>query len=92
MLPSEYIEKGLCKYFSALTKDGRVTNPGYPNATQWSMTGAVGAFTQAYLDELQRVLGKDIEGWNNTYDRTLGEVLDVMKEVEENLGLRARET
>ncbi len=96
MLPSQYLEKGWTQGTFARDENYKPVNEGNPSAICWCVSGAISiALPMSYelylaiklTDEIERITNQSIVAWNDSKNRTHGEVVCTVKRAEENINL-----
>ncbi len=102
MLPSEYIELGWCQGYRALDKNNKEIEPNSKKAISWCMIGACiasykyGSIKYIQLHDLQYCIKNIIKDnaifaiprYNDDKYRTKEQVMNIMKQAENELGLQ----
>jgi hypothetical protein len=96
-LPSHYIKFGWTQNVAARDKDGNEVLPSSEDACCWCIYGAIGASRKdlsretryKYENKVEEVIGNySISLYNDSPARTKQEVIDILEQVERELGLR----
>ncbi len=97
MLPSQYLEKGWIQGNFAINKSGLPVSSNSDGACAWCLSGALNAsYHDGTLDRniatifcsmIVEKTDNDFVDWNDNKDRTQQQVIDLAKEIEQELGL-----
>lgn len=97
MLPSQYLEKGWTQDYFAVNIDGKLVDECSDDAVCWCLSGAIEASYRHFnyksetiysiTEEIEKITGTDVVKWNDVKGRTQEEAVQLMKQVELNLGL-----
>ncbi len=97
MLPSQYLEKGWTQRNYAINKSGLPVSLHRDGACAWCLSGALnashrdGTLTRYDIVKIYSIITEKIYEdpmlWNDDANRTQEEVVNIIKEIEQELGL-----
>ncbi len=97
MLPSQYVRSGWTQNQNARDEFGKPVKPDAKNACSWDILGALmashrsGTINLKQYDELKKLINNNTQthfiSWNDAKYRNQEEVISVLQQVEQCIGL-----